>query len=91
MSRYLQEAHLSDWMTKRKTTFIQKDPRKSIAPNNYKPITCLPFMWKILIAQIREMIHFSLTKCRLFPEQENGYCKASRDTELLSIDQQIHI
>ena len=32
---------------------IQKDPSKGNAPNNYRPITCLPIMWKISTAQIR--------------------------------------
>ena len=46
-------------MTKRKTTLIQKDPHKGTASNNYRPITCLPKMWKILTAQIREAIYCS--------------------------------
>ena len=29
-------------MTKGRTTLIQKDPNKRTAPNNYRPITCLP-------------------------------------------------
>ena len=32
MNRYLQEADISEWMTKRKTTLIQKDPIKGTAP-----------------------------------------------------------
>ena len=54
MNRCLQGAQVPEWMTKGKTTFIQKDPSKGTAPNNYRPITCLPMMWKILTAQIRE-------------------------------------
>ena len=38
-------------MTKEKTTLIQKDPNKGTAANNYRPITCLPMIWKILTAQ----------------------------------------
>ena len=45
-------------MTKGKTTLIQKDPSKGTAPNNYRPITYLPMMWKILTAQIREKIYY---------------------------------
>ena len=37
---------------KRKTTLIQKDRKKGTAPNNYRPITCLPMMWKILTTQL---------------------------------------
>ena len=77
-------------MTKGKTTLIQKDPRKGTAPNNYRPITCLPMMWKILTAQIREKIYYSLTSHGLFPDEQKGCRKGSRGTaELLYIDQHI--
>ena len=88
MKRCLQDAQVPEWMTKGKTTLIQKDPSKGTAPNNYRPITCLPIMWKILTAQIREKIYYSLTSRGLFPDEEKGYRKGSRDTEeLLYIDQ----
>ena len=73
-------------MTKGKTTLIQKDPSKGTAPNNYRPITCLQMMWKILTAQIREKIYHSLTSGGLFPDEQKGCRKGSRGTaELLYI------
>ena len=69
---------------------IQKDPNKGTALNNYRPITCLPMMWKILTAQIKEEIYNSLTSRGLFPDEKKGCCKRSRGTaELLYIDQHI--
>ena len=50
MNKCLQGAQVPEWMTKGKTTLIQKDPCKRTAPNNYRPITYLPMMWKILTA-----------------------------------------
>ena len=45
-------------------------------------------MWKILTAQIREEIYFSLTSHSLFPEEQEGCRKGSCGTaELLYIDQ----
>ena len=47
-------------------------------------------MWKILTAQIRGEIYYSLTSRGLFPNEQKGYCKGSRGTaELLYIDQHI--
>ena len=77
MNRCLQDAHVPEWMTKGKTTFIQKDPSKGTAPNNYRPITCLPMMWKILTAEIREKIYYSLTSRGLFPDKQKGCRKGS--------------
>ena len=90
MNRCLQDAHVPEWMTKGKTTLIQKDPSKGTAPNNYRPITCLPMTWKILTAQIREKIYYSLTSRGLFPDEQKGCRKGSRGTaKLLFIDQHI--
>ena len=90
MNGCLQGAQVPDWMTKGKTTLIQKDPNKGTAPNNYRPVTCLPMMWKILTAQIKEKIYNSLTSHGLFPEEQKGCRKGSRGTaELLYIDQHI--
>ena len=47
-------------------------------------------MWKILTAQIREKIYYSLTSRGLFPGEQEGCCKGSRGTaKLLYIDQHI--
>ena len=90
MNRCLLGAQVPEWMTKGKTTLIQKDPSKETAPNNYRPITFLPIMWKILTAQIREKLYQSFTGRRLFPDEQKGCCKGSTGTaELLFIDQHI--
>ena len=90
INRCIQDAQVPDWMTKGKTTLIQKDPNKGTTPNNYRPITCLPVMWKILTAQIRKEIYCSQTSCSFFHEEQKGCRKGSRGTaELLYIDQHI--
>ena len=90
MNRCLQEANVPKWMTKGKTPLIHKDLLKGTAPNNYRPIMCLPIMWKILIAQIREEIYDLLTSCGLFLKEEKGCHKETRDTgKLIHTDQHI--
>ena len=80
MNRCLQRAQVPDWMTKGKTALIQKDPSKGTAPNNNRLITCLPIMWKILTAQIKEEIYYSLTSHGLFSEEQKGCHRHSRIT-----------
>ena len=87
MNRCLQDAQVPDWMTKGKTTLIQRDPRKGIVPSNYRHITCLPIIWKISTVQICGEIYYSLTSRGLFPDEQIGYRKGCRGTtELLYID-----
>ena len=57
MNRCLQGAHVPEWMTKGRTTLIQKTQTKDPLQKNYRPTTCQPMMWKILTAQIREEIY----------------------------------
>ena len=54
-------------MTKGKNTLIQKAPSKETAPNNYRPITCLPMMWKIRTAQIRRKNLLFAKKPQIIP------------------------
>ena len=90
MNRCLQDAQVPEWMTKGNTTLIQKDPSKGTTPNNYRLMTCLPMMWKILTAQIREKIYYSLTSRGLLHDEQRGCREGSRGTaELLYIDQHL--
>jgi hypothetical protein len=36
------------WLTRGRTILIMKDPIQGPIPKNYRPITCLPTMWKLL-------------------------------------------
>ena len=45
---------LPEWLTHGKTVLCQKDPRKGNSVENYRPITCLPMMWKLLTGIIAE-------------------------------------
>ena len=68
MNDNINKAHVPEWITKVRTTLIQKGPSKGTAPNKPGTITCLLVMWKILTAQTREEIYYSLTSCVLFPD-----------------------
>ena len=90
MNRCQQGTHVPEWMTKGKTKSIQKDPSKGTAAKNYRPLTCVPMMCKILTAQIRKNIYYLLRSRGLFPDELKGCRKGSRGTaELLYVDQHI--
>ena len=90
MNKCLQTVHVPEWMTKERTTLIQKDLNKGTAPNNYRPISCQPIMWKILTAQIRKEIYYSQSSRGLFADEQKRCWNESRGTaELHYIDQHI--
>ena len=90
MNKCIQKIDIPEWTTKVKNTLIQKDPRlKGTALNNYRPITWLPMMWKILTAQIRG-IFYSLISRGIFPNGQKGFRKRTKGTgEQLYINQHI--
>ena len=61
-----------DWLTRRRTVFIQKKTAKENIANNYRPITCLPFVWKLLTVILANEIYDYLKKKILLPEVQKG-------------------
>ena len=77
-------------LTRGRTTLIQKDKRKANVASNYRPITCLPLMWKLLTGVIAHRVYAHLDQEKLLPEEQRGYRKGSRGTnDLLCIDRAV--
>ena len=57
-------------MTQGRTVLIIKDPEKGTSPGNYRPMTCLPVMWKLLTGIISGEMYSFLDKEGLLPEEQ---------------------
>ena len=69
---------------------LQKDKTKGNETSNYRPITCLLLMWKLLTDVITNRIYAHLDQLKLLPEEQKGRRKGSRETnDLLYIDRAI--
>ena len=69
------------------TSLLRKDKSKGNIASNYRPITCLPLMWKLLTDVIADQIYAHLHQDKLLPGEQKGYRKGSRGTvDLLYID-----
>ena len=78
------------WMTVGKTVLCQKDPSKANAVDNYRPISCLPLMWKLMTGTIAESIYNFLDVNDKLPVEQKGCLKKSRGTkDQLLIDKMI--
>ena len=79
-----EEVSILQWTMKGKTTLIQKDYNSLPILSNYRPITCLPIMRKILTTQLKEEIYYCHGQ---FPEEQKGCHKKAMGTDdLLYID-----
>ena len=50
------QGNVPEWMVRGRTVLIQKDPAKGAHASNYRPITCLPMMWKLLTGIMGEKL-----------------------------------
>ena len=65
----LDSGFVSSWLTRERTLLLQKDKRKGNVASNYRPITSLPLMWKLLANVIADQIYAHLDQEKLLPER----------------------
>ncbi|XP_053141804.1 uncharacterized protein LOC128340565 [Hemicordylus capensis] len=86
----LQGGDIEQWLTTGKTHLIMKDPAKGAVPSNYRPITCLPTMFKLLTGIIADEVMQNLLTNKQLPVEQKGNCPNTRGTkDQLLIDKMI--
>ena len=90
LDKCLQENSVPIWMVTGKTVLCVKDVTKGSAVENFRPITCLPLIWKLLTGIIAEELYNYLEERTLLPWEQKGCRKGSRGTkDQLLIDKMI--
>ena len=85
----LDSGFVPSWLTTGRASLLQKDKSKGNVASNYRPITCLPLMWKLLTGVIADQIYAHLDQDKLIPEEQKWCRKDSRGTnDLLYIDRE---
>ena len=81
---------IPSWMMYGRTVLCQKDQVKGNSAENFRPITCLPLMWKLLTGIISEDMYCFMENENLLPEEQKGCRRKSRGTkDQLLIDKTI--
>jgi len=82
--------HLPVWLVSGKTTLILKNAEKGPVASNYRPITCLPTMWKLLSGIISSKMLKHLVVNKVLAFEQKGIQPGSRGTkDQLLIDKMI--
>ena len=63
----LDSGFLPSWLARGSTSLLQKDKGKGNLSSNYRPITCLPLMWKLLTGVIADQLHAHSDQEKLLP------------------------
>ena len=69
LEEYLDSGFVPSWLTRGRTSLLQKDKSKGNAESNYRPISCLPLKWKLLTGVIAYQINAHLDQEKLLPEE----------------------
>ena len=86
----LDSGFVPSWLTRERTSLLQKDKSKGNVASNYRPMICLPLMWKLLAGVIADQIYAHLDQEKLLQEGPKGCRKGSREpNDLLYIDRAV--
>ena len=80
LDRCLQENNVPSWMDTGKTLLCVKELEKGNAVANFRPITCLPLLWKLLTGILAEELHEHLEQANILPWEQKGCRKGRRGT-----------
>ena len=65
----LDSGFVPSWLTRERTSLFQKDKSKDNLENNFRRITCLSLMWKLLTGVIADQIYVHLDQEKLLAEE----------------------
>ena len=78
------------WMTYGRTVLCVKDRSKGNAASNFRPISCLPLMWKLLTGMLSEQLYKHVDTNDMLPSEQKGCRKETRGTkDQLLIDRMV--
>ena len=78
------------WMTYGRTVLCVKDRSKGNAASNFRPISCLPIMWKLLTGMLSEQLYKHVDTNDMLPSEQKGCRKETRGTkDQLLIDRMV--
>ena len=83
-------APLPVWVTADRTVLCQKDPQKGNVVENYRPISYLSLLWKLITGITADYVYQMLLESYILPVEQKGCRKKSRGTkDQLLIDKMI--
>ena len=81
----LDSQFVPSWLTRARTTLLQKDRSKGNVASNYKPITCLPLIWKLLTGELRIRYVHILIKRSCYQKSKKGAGKVLEELMIYSV------
>ena len=61
---------LPEWMTVGRTIMCQKDPTKRNKVNNFRPISCVPLLWKLMKSILANNMYVNREENSFLPSEQ---------------------
>ena len=88
LNTVVESGEVPAWMTYGRTVLCIKDRNKGNAASNFRPISCLPLMWKLLTGMLSEQLYEH--EHDILPSEQKGCRKETRGTkDQLLIDKMV--
>ena len=81
LQKVVDSKDVPDWLVKGRTVLIQKESAKGTVASNYRPIACLPLMWKLLTGIFADKVYDHLLMNGALPDEQKGCRRGSRGTK----------
>ena len=81
----LDSGFVPTWLTRVRTSLLQKDKSQGNVASNYKPITCLPLIWKLLTGELRIRYRHILIKRSCYQKSKKGAGKVLEELMIYSV------
>ena len=80
LQEYVNAGQVPTWITEGRTVLIMKDKSKGTVVGNYRPIACLPLMWKLLTIIFSEAMYGHLSSQELLSNEQSDPEELSKKT-----------
>ena len=85
LKEYLDSGLVPSWFTRGRTSLLQEYKSKGNIASNYRPVTCLPLMWKLLTGVISDQIYAYLDQEKCYQESRKGAAVVLEELMIYSI------
>ena len=69
LKEWLDSGFVPSWFTRGRTSLLRKNKSRGNIASDYRPIACLPLMWKLLTSVIADKIYAHFDQEKLLPEE----------------------
>ena len=73
LKEWLDSGFVPSCLTRGRTSLLQKNKSKGNVASNYRAITCLPLMWRLMTGVVADQIYVHIDQQKVLPEEQKEF------------------